>query len=119
MTRSANSWVRRARSCWAMVGARSRLTSDPALPRTCVHRYPDPSGGNPSTTGCSRSDRPSLGTVKLAALRLRQRDGVSCGPAVAVVAGALLDPAYRGELVGPRWFAREQGRVHGRVNRVW
>jgi hypothetical protein len=57
--------------------------------------------------------------VKLAALRLRQRDGVSCGPAVAVVAGALLDPAYRGELAGPTWFAREQGRVHGRINRVW
>ena len=57
--------------------------------------------------------------VKLAALRLRQRDGVSCGPAVAVVAGTLLDPAYRRELVGPTWFAREQGRVHGRVNRIW
>jgi hypothetical protein len=57
--------------------------------------------------------------VKLAALRLRQRDGVSCGPAVAVVAGALLDPAYRRELTAPTWFAGEQGRVHGRVNRVW
>jgi hypothetical protein len=57
--------------------------------------------------------------VKLAAHHLRQRDGVSCGPAVAVVAGALLDPEYRGELAGPMWFAREQGRVHGAINRVW
>lgn len=58
-------------------------------------------------------------TVRLAALHLRQRDGVSCGPAVAVVAGALLDPAYRRQLAGPAWFAREQGLVHGRVNRAW
>jgi len=29
--------------------------------------------------------------MKLAAMQLTQRDGVTCGPAVAVVAGALLD----------------------------
>ena len=57
--------------------------------------------------------------VRLAALHLRQRDGVSCGPAVAVVAGALLDPAYRRQLAGPTWFAGEQRLVHRRVNRVW
>jgi hypothetical protein len=63
--------------------------------------------------------RPSLKTMKLAAMRLTQRDGVTCGPAVAVVAGALLDPAYRVKLTGRGWFAGEQGRVHDVVNRVW
>jgi hypothetical protein len=64
--------------------------------------------------------------MKLAAMHLTQRDGVTCGPAVAVVAGALLDPKYRGLLTGPAsgaagraWFAGEQGRVHDAVNRVW
>jgi hypothetical protein len=61
--------------------------------------------------------------MKLAALHLRQRDGVTCGPSVAVVAGALLDPVYRAALSGPdsgqAWFADEQARVHSEVNRVW
>jgi hypothetical protein len=61
--------------------------------------------------------------MKLAAMHLRQRDTVTCGPAVAVVAGALLDPAYRdkltGNAAGRAWFAGEQGRVHHQVNRVW
>ena len=61
--------------------------------------------------------------MKLAALHLRQRDGVTCGPAVAVVAGALLDPSYRATLTGPdsgrAWFAGEQARVHAEVNRIW
>jgi hypothetical protein len=57
--------------------------------------------------------------VKLAALNLRQRDGVTCGPTVAVVAGALLDPAGQGELADPAWFADEQARVHAEVNRIW
>lgn len=53
---------------------------------------------------------------------LRQRDGVTCGPSVAVMAGALLDPRYRARLEGERsqqWFAAEQGRVHRSVNVVW
>src|SRR5260370_30175820 len=57
--------------------------------------------------------------MKLAALHLRQRDGVTCGPTVAVVAGALLDPGRQGELADPAWFADEQARVHSEVNRVW
>jgi hypothetical protein len=67
--------------------------------------------------------------MKLSALHLRQRDGVTCGPSVAVVAGALLDPTYRAALMGPdphdvgagrrAWFAGEQGRVHAQVNRLW
>jgi hypothetical protein len=57
--------------------------------------------------------------MKLAALHLRQRDGVTCGPTVAVVAGALLDPVQRVELSNPAWFAGEQARVHAEVNRVW
>jgi hypothetical protein len=61
--------------------------------------------------------------MKLAALRLRQRDAVTCGPTVAVVAGALLDPAYRAALSGPdygrAWFLGEQARVHAEVNRIW
>lgn len=57
--------------------------------------------------------------MKLAALNLRQCDGVTCGPTVAVVAGALLDPGQRAELSDPAWFADEQVRVHGEVNRFW
>jgi hypothetical protein len=67
--------------------------------------------------------------MKLAALRLRQRDGMTCGPTVAVVAGALLDPNYRAVLLEPgayavaahghAWFADEQRRVHAAVNRIW
>ena len=57
--------------------------------------------------------------MKLAALRLRQRDGVTCGPTVAVVAGALLDPGHGADLSDPAWFAGEQARVHAEVNRVW
>ncbi|MBJ7339812.1 hypothetical protein [Mycolicibacterium sp.] len=57
--------------------------------------------------------------MKLADLHLVQRDGVSCGPAVAVVAGALLNPAYGGDLTDTTWFAGEQGRVHAAANRIW
>lgn len=49
---------------------------------------------------------------------LRQRDGVTCGPAVAVAAGALLNSEY-GARPSQSWFAGEQGRVHDAVNRVW
>ena len=57
--------------------------------------------------------------MKLAALNLRQRDGVTCGPSVAVVAGALLDPGYQAALADQAWFDGEQARVHAEVNRVW
>jgi hypothetical protein len=61
--------------------------------------------------------------MKLEALHLRQRDGVTCGPSVAVVGGALLDPRYRAKLSSPEsrqaWFASEQLRVHGEVNKIW
>ncbi len=67
--------------------------------------------------------------MKLAGLRLRQRDSTTCGPSVAVVAGALVDPAYRAALTDSRgtaharsestWFDDEQLRVHAEVNRVW
>lgn len=53
---------------------------------------------------------------------LRQRDGVTCGPSVAVMAGALLDADYGAPLKGAaaqQWFAAEQGRVHSDVNRMW
>jgi hypothetical protein len=56
---------------------------------------------------------------------VRQRDGVSCGPSVAVMAGALLDRGYGSQLfAGPsraaqQWFDAEQGRVHQAVNMVW
>lgn len=56
---------------------------------------------------------------------LRQRDGRTCGPSVAVVAGALLDSGYRRTQsgadadAGQDWFAAEQLRVHALVNRVW
>lgn len=57
--------------------------------------------------------------MNLAALHLRQRDGVTCGPTVAVVAGALLDPAQTDALLNPTKFADEQATVHGAVNRIW
>jgi len=55
----------------------------------------------------------------------RQRDGVTCGPSVAVMAGALLDRDYGARLfswpagAAQRWFDAEQGRVHEAVNMVW
>jgi hypothetical protein len=60
--------------------------------------------------------------AQLAALGLRQRDGVTCGPTVAVVAGVLMEPAYRARLLGPggrEWFSAEQHRVHGEINLLW
>src|ERR1700755_381886 len=58
--------------------------------------------------------------MKLTDLHLRQRDSTTCGPTVAVVAGALVDPAYSKELAGsPHRFDDEQLRVHTEVNRVW
>jgi hypothetical protein len=45
----------------------------------------------------------------LTAVPLRQRDGVTCGPSVAIVGAALLDPGY----------ADEQHRLHRRLNRLW
>lgn len=53
---------------------------------------------------------------------LRQRDGVTCGPSVAVMAGALIDADYGEPLRQQRaqqWFDAEQGRVHRSVNMVW
>lgn len=53
---------------------------------------------------------------------LRQRDGVTCGPSVAVMAGAMLDAEYGAPLRAERaqqWFDAEQGRVHRTVNMVW
>jgi hypothetical protein len=56
---------------------------------------------------------------------VRQRDGVTCGPSVAVMAGALIDADYGARLFTGRpdgaqqWFAAEQGRVHRDVNMVW
>ncbi|QEN11992.1 hypothetical protein [Mycobacterium sp. ELW1] len=52
----------------------------------------------------------------------RQRDGVSCGPSVAVMAGALIDAEYGSPLRAEhpqRWFDAEQARVHRTVNIVW
>jgi hypothetical protein len=67
--------------------------------------------------------------MKLAALHLRQRDGVTCGPTVALVAGALVDPARRAALLEPdahavspaglAWFSTEQGRIHAQTNLIW
>ena len=58
--------------------------------------------------------------MEFAAPRLRQRDGVTCGPTVAVVAGALLDADYRATVLGSDANAvDEQARVHAEVNRIW
>jgi len=73
----------------------------------------------PTRAAPNHVDRPSLGEVKLVVPHLRQRDGVTCGPTVAVMAGALLDPGYRANLADPRWSDAEQGRVHAAANRIW
>jgi hypothetical protein len=52
-------------------------------------------------------------------IRLVQRDSTACGPAVAVVAGSILDAGYGTELMTGTWFANEQDRVHEAANRVW
>jgi hypothetical protein len=57
--------------------------------------------------------------MRIEGLRLRQRDSAACGPSVAVVAGALMDPAYRASLRDRGWFDDEQLRLHSAVNRVW
>lgn len=59
------------------------------------------------------------GAALIARLRLRQRDGVTCGPSVAIVGAALLDAGYGAALTDPDWFAGEQGRMHRRLNRLW
>lgn len=53
---------------------------------------------------------------------LRQRDGITCGPSVAVMAGALLDASYGAPLRAAHaqnWFDAEQQRVHSAVNTFW
>jgi hypothetical protein len=65
---------------------------------------------------------PVSNRITLAGMWLRQRDGVTCGPSVAVMAGALIDADYGAPLraiSGQQWFDSEQGRVHRDVNRVW
>jgi hypothetical protein len=57
--------------------------------------------------------------MDIAAMHLTQRDELTCGPTVAVVAAAVLNPDYRARLASPVWFAGEQERVHDAVNRVW
>ena len=61
--------------------------------------------------------------MKLAGLRLQQRDGVTCGPSVALVAGALLDAGRGAALAEPNsgqaLFAAEQARMHAELNRIW
>lgn len=60
--------------------------------------------------------------MSFAGLHLRQRDGISCGPSVAVVAAALLKPGYGHALRdagAAAWFDAEQVRVHRAANRVW
>lgn len=60
--------------------------------------------------------------MKFAGLRLRQRDGISCGPSVAVLAAALLKADYGRPLGGAgaaSWFDAEQLRVHHAVSRIW
>ncbi len=57
--------------------------------------------------------------MTLSAVPLRQRDGVTCGPSVAIVACALLDEDYGAALGTAGWFDAEQDRLHRAVNRVW
>jgi hypothetical protein len=74
--------------------------------------------------GTRRSGPPGLSGLTLSVvdidqLRLQQRDGVTCGPSVAIVAAALLDSGYAGQLHRASWFAEEQGRLHRQLNKSW
>lgn len=78
--------------------------------------------GPQSPNGIGAADA-TLVPMKLEGLRLRQRDGVTCGPSVALMAGALLDPRRHAALADPvsgaALFDAEQLRVHADVNRIW
>jgi hypothetical protein len=52
-------------------------------------------------------------------LKLRQRDGVTCGPSAAIVAAALLDEEYATRLEQAGWFEAEQATLHRQLNAVW
>jgi len=65
------------------------------------------------------SRRVNVSQRRIEGLRLRQRDGVTCGPSVAIVGAALLDSGYAAALADPHWFAAEQGRLHRGLNRLW
>jgi hypothetical protein len=52
-------------------------------------------------------------------LKLRQRDGVTCGPSAAIVAAAMLDPDYAARLEQAGWFQAEQATLHRQLNAVW
>lgn len=52
-------------------------------------------------------------------LKLRQRDGVTCGPSAAIVGAAMLDPRYAAQLEQAGWFEAEQEQLHRRLNTVW
>jgi hypothetical protein len=47
---------------------------------------------------------------------VRQTDGFTCGPTVALVASAALDPSYGATVTDP---ATEQHRIHSAANRLW
>lgn len=52
-------------------------------------------------------------------LKLRQRDGVTCGPSAAIVGAAMLDPRYAAQLEQAGWFEAEQEQLHRKLNVVW
>lgn len=72
------------------------------------------------------STRIILVRVTVFGVRLKQSDGVTCGPSAAIVGGALLDPSYAVPLssgensdAARAWFAAEQAALHKSINRVW
>lgn len=58
-------------------------------------------------------------TLDFTKLKLRQRDGVTCGPSAAIVAAAMLDPDYAARLEVAGWFESEQAALHRQLNTVW
>ncbi|MGB3481755.1 MAG: hypothetical protein WBB07_05980 [Mycobacterium sp.] len=58
-------------------------------------------------------------TLDFTKLKLRQRDGVTCGPSAAIVAAAMLDPQYAAHLEESGWFEAEQAALHRQLNSVW
>lgn len=57
--------------------------------------------------------------LDLTKLKLRQRDGVTCGPSAAIVGAALLDDEYAAKLEQAGWFEEEQQVLHRQLNVVW
>jgi hypothetical protein len=82
-----------------------------------------PTGENLTTTAAFANpfDRPHVGAMHLSGYPLRQCDRYSCGPAVVVLARAILEPMFAQALAGtaPDGFVEAQHAAHRAANVLW